>query len=193
MRFPVLALATAVMMQFSLVAGAAADKDQAPKEVLSEQYNTRVGKVLEINEAKRHLVVQGESGMKWDVTASPQVKNFSQIKKGDMIKIQTTDSVAITLTKKEKGEKPSAEVATIKTSAPAGSKPSAEAMEMKEITAEVVKVDAAKGWIELKGPLGNTLAMKAKNPANLEGVKKGDMIAATFTEEMAISVEPATK
>jgi len=35
--------------------------------------------------------------------------------------------------------------------------------------------------------------VKARDPKNLEGVKGGDEVAITYTEALAISVEPASK
>lgn len=194
MRRSLLALAAAATMSLPLIAGASShDKNAAPQEAVATAYDTKTAKVLEIDQAKRKLILEGNTGQKWEVTVGPQVKNFSNIKKGDLVVVQTTESLALTLTKKEKGEAPSAEAATIKSTAPAGQKPGMEDVEVKQISAEIVKLDIAKGMVELKGPAGNVVALKAKDPSKLEGLKKGDMIAATYTDAMAISVESAPK
>lgn len=182
-----LSLITAVGLPLGLQAG---EKNAAPEAAISTQYNTITAKVLEVDAAKQKLVLESDTGVRSVVRVDPKVKNFKNIKKGDLVKIEQIDSLALSLTKKEKGEKPSASVVTEKSTAPVGSKPAMETVESTQVTAEVVKVDLAKSWIELKGPEGNILALKAKDPKNLEGIKKGDMIAVNYTEALAVSVEP---
>jgi len=184
-------LALSLITAISLPLGLHADdkKAAAPQGAVSTEYNTISAKVLEIDHANRKLTLEGEGGTSTTLKVDPAVKNFKNIKKGDIVKVEQVQSLALTLAKKEKGEKPSAATVTEKSTAPVGSKPAAEVVESSQITAEVVKVDLAKSLVELKGPAGNILALKAKDPKNLEGLKKGDMIAATYTEAMAISVE----
>ena len=74
-----------------------------------------------------------------------------------------------------------------------GQKPSGESVKTTEISAEIVKLDMAQALVELKGPAGNILALTAKDPKNLEGLKKGDMVTVTHTIARAISVESMPK
>lgn len=184
-------LALSILTAASLPLGLQAkDKAaEAPQSAISTTYNTITATVLEVDHAKQRLVLQNDLGNRISLKVDSKVKNFKNIKKGDIVKVEQIESLALTLTKKEKGEKPSAEVVTEKSTAPVGSKPAADVVESTQITAEVVKVDIAKSLVELKGPEGNILALKAKDPKNLEGLKKGDMIAATYTEAIAVSVE----
>lgn len=191
MKRSILALTILTAASLPLAIQAEDKKSEAPKEAVATTYNTVTAKVLEVDQAKHKLTLENNIGEKSVVKIDPaKVKNFGQIKKGDLVKIQTTDSMVLTLSKKEKGEKPTATQVTEAQTAPVGSKPAAEVVEASQITAEVVKVDLAKSLVELKGPSGNVLALKTKDAKNLEGIKKGDMIAATYTEAVAISVEP---
>jgi hypothetical protein len=157
-------------------------------------YNTRVAKVLDINYEKNTLALEGEGGMRFELEVDPtKVKNFKMIKKGDLVKVQTMESMALALDKAKKGEKPSADEMTVMTSAPKGTMPGMQQVETKQITAEVVKVDHENSMVELKGPKGNVLALKVKDPKKLELLKKGDLVSATYTVAMAISVERAPK
>lgn len=182
-----LAILTAACLPLGLQAGD--KKSAAPQAAISTEYNTVTAKVLDVDYAKQKLTLENDIGVRSVVKVDSKVKNFKNIKKGDIVKIEQIESLALSLTKKEKGEKPSAAVVTEKSTAPVGSKPAADVVESTQITAEVVKVDMAKSMVELKGPEGNIMALKAKDPKNLEGLKKGDMIAATYTEALAISVE----
>ena len=167
-------------------------KSELPDAVVTAKYNTRVATVLDIDQAKYTLKVKGEAGRLFTLKVDPdKVKNFGQIKKGDMIKVQTERSVAITLAKAEKGAKPSDEVVTSTETAAPGEKPGMRKQEVRKVTAELMNVDLTKGTIELKGVDGNTLELKAKNPQYLPELKIGDMITATYNTELAISVIPA--
>lgn len=153
-------------------------------------YNTRTATVMEIDYTTRKVVLLGEGGTRLDLKVGSQVKNFDEIKKGDLVKVQEMDSIILSLSKAKMGEKPSAEVLSTRETAPAGGMPGMEQVNTWQITAEVVDVDQDKSWVELKGPLGNVLGMKVKDPDNLKEVRKGDMVTAVYTDALAISVMP---
>jgi hypothetical protein len=50
-------------------------------------------------------------------------------------------------------------------------------------------VDKDTGRLTLTGPEGNTRVLQAKDPKNLENVKVGDLIVATYSESLAVAVE----
>jgi hypothetical protein len=61
------------------------------------------------------------------------------------------------------------------------------------VTGKVVGVDKANKQITLRGPEGRTSVIDVKQPRYLDVVKKGDLIEITYTEALAIAVEPAPK
>jgi plasmid maintenance system killer protein len=61
------------------------------------------------------------------------------------------------------------------------------------VTATIEAIDAKKNRVTLKGPEGKTQEIKVKDPKNLVNVKVGDQVVLTYTEALAISVEPAKK
>jgi hypothetical protein len=65
----------------------------------------------------------------------------------------------------------------------------------REVTAiaDVIGVDAKKSTITLKGPRGNVVTLAVQNPDQFKVVKKGDQVEVTYTEALALSVEPAPK
>ena len=168
-------------------------KNAAPtNEASSTDYDTRTAKVLEVNKETHVIALEGEGGTRLEFKVDPaKVKNFNNIKKGDLVVVQTTKSWALDLSKATKGEKPSADVTTAKETAPVGSKPGMDQVQTAQITAEIIKVDPAKSMVELKGPMGNVVELVAKDSKKLAGLKKGDMVTATYTVALAISVESA--
>jgi hypothetical protein len=58
---------------------------------------------------------------------------------------------------------------------------------------EITAIDAGKQTVTIKGPGGNTLTVKARDPKNLAKVKVGDTLVVTYTEALAVAVRPATQ
>ncbi len=163
----------------------------APKAAESAQYNTRTAKVIRINKATHTLSLEGEAGVRRELQVDPnQVKNFDNIKVGDLVVLRESQNLVLTLTKREKGEKPEASVVKETSTAPLGVKPSLDTDTTTQISAEVVKIDPVTQTVDLKGPQGNIVQLKAEDPKRLEGLKKGDLVSATYTKSLAISVEP---
>jgi hypothetical protein len=57
--------------------------------------------------------------------------------------------------------------------------------------ADVIAVDPTNRVITLRGPRGNVVDLHVKNPDHFKVVNKGDQVLVTYTEAMALSVEPA--
>jgi hypothetical protein len=51
-------------------------------------------------------------------------------------------------------------------------------------------VDPAKSTITIKGPSGNLTTLNVQNPDQFKVVKKGDQIEVTYTQALALSLEP---
>jgi hypothetical protein len=74
-----------------------------------------------------------------------------------------------------------------------GEKPAAAGARQVTVIADVVAVDPVKSTISLKGPQGKVVTLNVQNPDQFKVVKKGDQVEATYTEALALSVEPAPK
>ena len=74
-----------------------------------------------------------------------------------------------------------------------GEKPAVAGGRQVTAIAEVTAVDPAKSTITLKGPRGNVVTLDVQNPDQFKVVKKGDQVEVTYTEALALSVEPASK
>ena len=51
--------------------------------------------------------------------------------------------------------------------------------------------DAKGRTVTVKGPQGNVETVKVRDPKNLAGVKVGDLVELTYTQALAIALEPA--
>jgi Cu/Ag efflux protein CusF len=60
-------------------------------------------------------------------------------------------------------------------------------------TVLITAIDQKAGTLTVKGPEGNSLTVKARDPKNLKKVKVGDELVVTYTEAFAVSLKPAPK
>ncbi len=144
-----------------------------------------------IDKAQRTVTLKGPKGNVKTVTAGPDVRNFDQIKVGDMVVVRYLESLTLTL-KKDGKELVSKSEATDAARAKAGEKPGAIAGRQVEVTANVIAVDAASQTVMLKGPQ-RTVDLRIADPKQFALVKVGDQVQATYTEALALSVEPVKK
>ena len=61
------------------------------------------------------------------------------------------------------------------------------------VTSTIQAIDKKNGTVTLKAPDGTLTTIKARNPAKLDKVTVGDLVEITYTEALAIGVEPAPK
>ncbi len=124
--------------------------------------------------------------------AGPEIRNFSQLKIGDEVITEQTESVAI-LVDKPQGT-PAENGGQVVKRAPLGAKPGMEAVNVYEVTAMVDKIDYKNRMITLKGPDGKLITTQVDpSLTRFNEVKKGDMIYMQFTEGLAIRVETPKK
>jgi Cu/Ag efflux protein CusF len=144
--------------------------------------------VAAIDKATRAVTLKGPKGNEFSVVAGPEVKNFDQLKVGDLVTLEYVEALSLQL--KKGGGAPVAR--TEKAGAAAakpGDKPGAAAGRQVTVVADVVDVSAEKKMVTLKGPQ-RTVELKVNDPEQLKLIKKGDQVEATFTEAMAIVVTP---
>jgi Cu/Ag efflux protein CusF len=147
--------------------------------------------ITAIDAATRDITLKGPQGNEMTLTAGPEVKNFANMKVGDQVNAEYVEALTLELKKggglvvqrtdKEgaKGAKP-------------GEKPAGVAGRQVTIVADVVAVDPARQVVTLKGPQ-RTVELPIRDPEQFKRIAKGDQVEATFTQALAIVVEPAKK
>jgi hypothetical protein len=144
--------------------------------------------ITAIDPATRDITLKGPQGNEVVVTAGPEVKNFANMKVGDQVDAQYVE--ALTLELKKGGGMPVArteQAGAVK--AKEGEKPGAGIGRQVVIVADVVAVDPAKQTVTLKGPK-QTVDLKVADPEQFKLIKVGDQVQATYTQALAIAVEP---
>lgn len=180
------------------VAGGCAQQPSAPDDTVvssapGKGVITRTvqasAQVVAIDRRTRTLTLKGPDGKIADIVAGPEVRNFDQIRTGDMVVARYVQALSLELMKTTGS--PDLTAAALAARAAPGERPAAAVAGQVTAVADVIAVDPANSVITLRGPRGNIVDLHAKNPDHFKVVKKGDQVLVTYTEAVALSVEPA--
>ena len=148
--------------------------------------------VISINQSTRTLTLKGERGNVVEIVAGDEVRNFDQIRIGDSVVARYAEALTLEL-KKTKVAAGEPAVSEELGRAKAGERPAVAGTRTITASADVVAVDPVQSTISLKGPQGNIVILDVRNPDQFKVVKVGDQVEVTYTEAVALSVEPASK
>lgn len=171
--------------------GAVAMEATAPGEAAAASVVTVSALVTAVDKAARVVTLKGPSGNTYRVVAGPEVRNLDQIKVGDEVVVRHLEAVVLELTKGGGGVRERVESAGAER-APAGGKPGAMVVRRVTVVADVVAVNPRSQTVTLRGP-EHTVDLRVRDPEQFKLVKVGDQVQATFTDAVAISVEPAAR
>lgn len=146
--------------------------------------------VTQIDKATRKLTLKRPTGSTFDVIAGNEVKNFDQIKVNDEVAIAYEKSLTLDL--KKAGEASSSSSGVVAHAEP-GDKPANVMAYSVTVVAQVIDVNPERKTITLQGEKGRVVELDVKNPDQFKVVKTGDQVEVTYTEAMAIAVEPTLK
>jgi hypothetical protein len=183
-------------MKYSLMLAAilATAAHAAPPDPLHvENLQKLTATVESIDQAKRLVTLKAENGLTQTLEVGPDVKNLPQVKAGDKVVVQFYEGLAAEL--KKKGESPPAsevKSASMAAAAPPGHMPGAVAGTTVNSTVVIDAVDKTANTVTFHGTNGtHTVAVKKPESKQfIAGLKKGDEVDITYTQALAISVEP---
>jgi hypothetical protein len=147
--------------------------------------------ITAVDKATRDVTLKGPQGNEVTVTAGPEVKKFDSLKVGDQVDVQYVEALTLEL-KKGGGMVVARSEQKGAVGAKPGEAPGGAVGRQVTIVADVVAVDAAKQVVTLKGPQ-RTVELKVPDPEQFKRIAKGDQVEATFTQALALAVEPAAK
>jgi hypothetical protein len=137
---------------------------------------------------KRIVTLRGAKGSTITLRADKAVRNFDQLKKGDVVLTDYVESIAIYM--RAAGAPPSAAETRLVSVAPKGAKVGVLLAETFQLLAVIEAIDAKARQVTLKEPDGSRLLVPVdKSFRNLERFRKGEEVALRITEAIAIKVE----
>jgi hypothetical protein len=145
---------------------------------------------------ERHLVtIQGPQGNSAVIQVTDQVKNLPQVKIGDVVDIQYYRSAIAELVKVDENTTLDTTVSGAKATRPEGEKPGGAIGLQVKRRAEVMFVDPFQKFITFLSPDRGLRKISLENSPELQHylkeLKKGDIVEVTYTEALAISLQPA--
>ena len=147
---------------------------------------TATVKALDLN--TRQVVLQRDDGSEIQFRVSDNVRNLSQVRVGDKVKVAYYESIAYEVKKPGDGT-PGADVAEELARAKLGEKPGGAGIRVLTITATIAAIDKPKMSVTLRGPGGDIVTVRARDPKKLDRVAVGDLVEITYTEGLVIAVE----
>jgi Cu/Ag efflux protein CusF len=146
--------------------------------------------VEDIDVAKRIVKLKDENGEVTELAVPEKVRNLAQVKKGDQVVATYYEAIAYDVFKAGT-EMPPGATAMASERAKLGEKPGAGVAEATTFTATIEAIDKPASKVTLKGPEGNKVTFKVRDPKKLDVVNVGDQVQITYTRALAIAVEPA--
>lgn len=152
------------------------------------------GKIKAIDKKAHAVVIVGPNGNETSLSFGDQVKNFKQIKVGDLVTLTVQRALALELrTVNNDGIRERIESENTTTAKP-GEKPGITAEKTVVVVANVTAVNEKDQTVTLRGPK-QTVDLAVKDAALLKKVKVGDQVEAVYLEAVAlkVSADPAAK
>ena len=150
------------------------------------------GKFTSVDQKTRQVVIVGPNGNEFKTTLGNEVKNFNQIKVGDIVTLTHVEILVADIKKPSKVEVRERIETEKAVTAKLGDKPAAAIERKLSIVADVTAIDEKKGTLTVRGAT-RTLDIKVKDPKVLKGIKVGTQIETVVTEIIAIEVSAPKK
>ncbi len=194
-----IALVSAVVLMIGSSIAIAQNKPQAVVAVEAAPGVLKVaegvqvqGKFKSVDQKTRQVVIVGPNGNEFKTTLGNEVKNFNQIKVGDIVTLTHVEIFVADIKKPSKVEIRERVETEKAVTAKLGDKPAAAIERQVAIVADVTAVDEKKGTLTVRGAT-RTLDIKVKDPKVLKGIKVGTQIETVVTEIIAIEVSAPKK
>ena len=197
--FPLRPVPLAVALAIALASGCSTNPpaDTAAARAPSPSATAAVamtveGQVTDIDTPNRLITVRGADGNEVEVHADDSVRNFEQIRKGDIVALDYLRAVTVDIQPAGSAE-PGAFIQQGQDVAKTGERPRFGTAEVVTVLAPIRAIDLVNHTITVEGPRGNVVTLDVQKPehrARMSELKVGDMLRVAFTEAAAVSVRP---
>jgi hypothetical protein len=159
---------------------------------LGREDRTITATVVSVDHAERFVTLKGPKGKEVTIQAGPEVQNFDQLKAGDQVTAHYQAAIAVQLMPADSA-KPGVDYSAGQATAPKGSEPGLKTGQSVTVTSKLKAVDLKNHTVTLAGPDGKERVIEVKDPARqaqMDKLKVGDMVVATYVEALAVTVTP---
>lgn len=190
---------------FAATLGACSSQEK-PKESATAQAATeplRVERAIEtsvtatvkqVNYATREVTLADQSGNELTIVADQSVQRLNEVRVGDEVVAVYRATLVGELREPTAEERANPIVAVAAAGrAPMSSAPAGGVGTIVRVVTTVQAIDLPNMRVTLQGPMGDLVIVKARNKQNVERLKINDTIVITFSEAMAVSLEPAKR
>jgi hypothetical protein len=147
--------------------------------------------VTAVDARARTITIDPKWGDPRTVKASPDMENFDQVQVGDEVHAELVEEVAVSLLRGGAFESVGALDAVAL--APPGDKPAIAVVSAREITADIVAIDAHEHSVTLELIDGTTQSFKVAKRIDLSQIRLGDSVRVQVTDAIFIDFEKPKK
>ena len=169
---------------------AATQASAAQKPVSSGEVVSKAFTIEAIDSGHRIVTLKAPDGTLQEVYCGPEVQRFDALKVGDTVTFRYHDSLVTSVRKPGQAPRPAESGGVTRTP---GSKPGGTIAEQMTRTVTITAIDPKVPSVTIRGEKGATMSFRVQDAKNLEGYKVGDTVEITYTQALAVSVEPAKK
>jgi hypothetical protein len=148
--------------------------------------------VTQIDLATRLMTLRGPAGNEFTFEVDQAVRNLPQVSAGDEVVVRYYETVGAAL--REPGDPTEASIAIADGVAGPGDRPAAAMGTRTTLPVTLVDFDGKTNQVRFYGPDKRVRTVRLETPeaqAFAKRLKAGDEVVVTFTEALAVSVEPA--
>ena len=161
-----------------------------PGKVVGSRSAKITATVTAIDAAKREITLEAAKGKPRTFQVGSDVRNLDQVKVGDRVVVEFVQGLMMQMQKPGAAPiEPKAAVAAER--AEPGEKPAGAMAAAIQATVTITAIDTKNRIVVFEGPEGGLYQVKAGPKVHLDKVKVGDKLDATYTEAVALRVEPA--
>jgi hypothetical protein len=173
---------------------AACAKEPAPITIEGTEEVSATVQAIDVD--TRMVVLRESDGTEFALVVDPEVRNLDQVKAGDRVVTRYRESLGAQLRKRGDGAGDTQAPAVSTTSARSadGAMPSVTSSTQTSQTVRITNVDTKNHIVSFYGSDGLARVLPVRSPEGKEfiaGLKAGDEVELTYTEAVAMSVEPA--
>lgn len=163
-----------------------------PPEPIEFETVEEVSATVEKLDIERRLVaLRGPEGNLFTVEVGPEVRNLPQVQVGDRVVVRYFEAIGARLTTTGEGIGTTVELGSAR--ADPGERPAGAVGTRTTVPVTISAVDTRRNVVSFFGEDGLVRALTVREPAAqafIRGLKAGDRVELTFTEAVAVSVEP---